>query len=116
MMEVAGEAASLSQPLDEAGELVLEDMLEQSTVPSVEQTITQQFLKEDLHEALEKLEENERKVLQLRFGLDDGTNRTLKEIGDMMNLSRERIRQIEAKALEKLRRTRRTQTLASYLN
>jgi len=116
MMEVGGDAASLSQPMTPEGEMVLEDVLEQTTVPSVEEEITRQFLREDLNEALELLDENEKKVLRFRFGLDDETPRTLKEIGDIMNLSRERIRQIEAKALDKLRRTRRARMLSSYLN
>ena len=116
MMEVASDAASLSQPVDEDGDMVLGDVLEQTTVPSAEDTIASKFLKEDVEQALERLDENERKVLRLRFGLDNDTPHTLKEIGDMMNLSRERIRQIEAKALDKLRHNRRARSLVSYLN
>jgi len=116
MLEVAGDAASLNQPIDDEGDLVLGDMLEQTTVPSVETTIVSQFLGKQLNEALEELDPSARKVLRLRFGLDDDTPRTLKQIGDMMGLSRERIRQIEAKALEKLRHTARTPALATYLN
>jgi RNA polymerase primary sigma factor len=116
MMEVAGEPASLSQPIDDEGEVVLGDVLEQTTVPSVEETITLKFLKEHVEEALERLDENEQKVLKLRFGLDNGVPHTLKEIGTSMNLSRERIRQIEAKALDKLRHSRRARSLNSYLN
>jgi RNA polymerase primary sigma factor len=116
MMEVAGEPASLSQPIDDEGDVVLGDVLEQTTVPSVEDTITLKFLKEHVGEALERLDENEQKVLKMRFGLDNGVPHTLKEIGTHMNLSRERIRQIEAKALDKLRHSRRARSLNSYLN
>lgn len=116
MIEVAGDAASLSQPVDQEGEMVLGDLLEQTSVPSAEETISAKFMKEHIEEALERLDENEQKVLRLRFGLDNDTPHTLKEIGDMMNLSRERIRQIEAKALDKLRHSRRARSLVSYLN
>lgn len=116
MLELAGEPASLNQPIDEDGELVLGDLLEQTTLPSVEETTVSQFLEKHLNEALDELDNSEEKVLRLRFGLDDDTPRTLKEIGDMMGLSRERIRQIESKALQKLRHTNKTDSLASYLN
>lgn len=116
MLTTGGESTSLSQPIDEKGDLVLGDLLEQTTVPSVEDTIVGQFLKQHMGEVLDLLDQNEQKVLRLRFGLDDDTPRTLKQIGDMMGLSRERIRQIEAKALQKLRHTRKVSSLASYLN
>ena len=115
MIEVAGGATSLSQPLDEQGELVLEDVLQDKSM-SVEEELETQFLNKHVGEAMERLDENERKILTLRFGLEDGVSRTLKEIGDSMGLSRERIRQIEAKALNKIRHSRRARTLASYLN
>ena len=115
MVEVSGGATSLSQPLDEQGDLVLEDVLTDPSA-SVEDQLEEQFLNKHIGEALERLEENERNILKLRFGLDDGVSRTLKEIGDQMGLSRERIRQIEAKALNKIRHSRRARTLASYLN
>ncbi|PWT91539.1 MAG: RNA polymerase sigma factor RpoD [Acidobacteria bacterium] len=116
MMGLSGEAASLSQPLDDEGDLVLENLIEQTTVPSVEDKVVADFLHQQLHDALNDLEPNEQKVLRLRFGLDDGNSHTLKEIGDQMHLSRERIRQIEAKALTKLRHTRKSSSLSSYLN
>jgi RNA polymerase primary sigma factor len=115
MVEVSGGATSLSQPLDEQGDLVLEDILVDET-PTIDEKIEEQFLSKHVGEAMERLEENERKILSLRFGLDDGVSHTLKEIGDSMGLSRERIRQIEAKALTKIRHSRRARTLASYLN
>jgi RNA polymerase primary sigma factor len=115
-LELSGDAMSLNQPLDQQGELVLEDMLEDTTARSVEETTVSQFLQEHLNEALSELDKNEQKVLRLRFGLDNEPPRTLKQIGDKMGLSRERIRQIEAKALGKLRTNRRSASLQSYLN
>ncbi len=115
-LALSGDATSLNQPLDKQGELVLEDMLEDTNVPSVEETTIAKFLKQHLHEALHELDKNEEKVLRMRFGLDEESPRTLKQIGDKMGLSRERIRQIEAKALSKLRINRRSASLQSYLN
>ena len=116
MMEVAADATSLDQPINENEEMRLEDLLEDDSGQSVEQLVARQFLKEHIQESLGELEENERKILTLRFGLDDDVPHTLKEIGETMGLSRERIRQIEAKALDKLRHNRKTNTLSSYLN
>ncbi len=73
-------------------------------------------LKGHLSGSLEELEAKEEKVIRLRFGLDGREPKTLKEIGEMMNLSRERIRQIEAQALEKLKRSHKCQQLRGYLN
>lgn len=115
MIEVSGGATSLSQPLDEEGDLKLEDILTDD-VASIEEELESQFLNKHIDEVMGRLEENERKILTLRFGLEDGVSRTLKEIGDSMGLSRERIRQIEAKALNKIRHSRRARTLNSYLN
>jgi len=115
MVEVAGGATSLNQPLDDEGEIKLEDVLTDD-IASAEEDLESQFLNEHLDEVMGRLNENERKILNLRFGLEDGVSRTLKEIGDSMGLSRERIRQIEAKALNKIRHGRRARTLSSYLN
>src|SRR5262249_24742403 len=116
VMGLAGEATSLSQPVDQEGDLFVGDTLEQTTEPSVEDKIVSEFMHRQLQEVLEGLAPNEQKVIRLRFGLDDQTPRTLKQIGDEMGLSRERIRQIEAKALNKLRHARKTNSLSSYLN
>jgi len=73
-------------------------------------------LKEQVEDVLESLTERERKVLQLRFGLDDGRSRTLEEVGKEFHVTRERIRQIEAKALRKLRHPSRSRKLKDYLD
>jgi RNA polymerase primary sigma factor len=115
MIEVAGGATSLNQPLDEEGDLKLEDVLP-NEIASIHDDLESQFLNKHIDEVMERLEENERKILTMRFGLEDGQPHTLKEIGDSMGLSRERIRQIEARALNKIRHSRRAGTLSSYLN
>ena len=82
-------------------------------VPADQATFT--LLREQLMEALETLTEREQKVLRLRFGLDDGRPRTLEEVGKVFHVTRERIRQIEAKALRKLRHPSRSKKLKDYL-
>ena len=74
------------------------------------------LLKEQVEDVLDSLTERERKVLQLRFGLDDGRSRTLEEVGKEFHVTRERIRQIEAKALRKLRHPSRSRKLKDYLD
>jgi len=115
-LEAAGGTLSLDHPIDEAGDLVLGDTLEQDIIQSAEETAIQQHLKEQIEESLGSLSNMEERVLRLRFGLDTDDPMTLKEIGDKMNLSRERIRQIEAQALNKLRRSSGASSLATYLN
>lgn len=116
MLEVGGGSISMDAPMSENGDLVMGDLMEQTILPSVEETLDAKFLEKHLDEALDELELNEKKVLRLRFGLDDDTPQTLKGIGDKMGLSRERIRQIEAKALRKLRGAECADRLATYLN
>jgi RNA polymerase primary sigma factor len=111
VLEVGGEAISLSQPVTQQREQVLEDLLTQKCIPSVEQELIQRSVKRYLNEALQDLGRNEQQVLRLRFGLDDDTPHTLKEIGDRIGLSRERVRQIQVKALEKLRHNKKTLSL-----
>ena len=76
---------------------------------------SKQLLKEQLHEILSQLSDRERKVLEMRFGLNDGQGRTLEEVGSEFGVTRERIRQIEAKALRKLRHPIRSRKLRDYL-
>jgi RNA polymerase primary sigma factor len=115
-LEAAAGTLSLDHPIDESGDLVLGDTLEQNRVLSADISTVNQHLKEQIGESLGSLTQMEEKVLRLRFGLDDDDPLTLKEIGDRMNLSRERIRQIEAQALGKLRRSSTAPALQSYLN
>ena len=115
-LEATAGTLSLDHPIDENGDLTLGDALEQSTIPSAETSSASIFLKEQIERSLGKLSSMEEKVLRLRFGLDDDNPLTLKQIGDKMSLSRERIRQIEAQALNKLRKSSSVSSLASYLN
>ena len=93
------------------GDFIQDD---QVAVPADQATFT--LLREQLMEALETLTEREQKVLRLRFGLDDGRPRTLEEVGKVFHVTRERIRQIEAKALRKLRHPSRSKKLKDYLD
>lgn len=115
-LEATAGTLSLDHPIDEAGDLVLGDTLEQSLVESAESSTMTQHLKDQVNESLSRLSPTESKVLRLRFGLEDDNPLTLKEIGDRMSLSRERIRQIEAQALNKLRKSSTAGALASYLS
>lgn len=115
-LEATAGTLSLDHPIDENGDLTLGDALEQRTIPSAETSSATIFLKEQIERSLGKLSAMEEKVLRLRFGLDDDNPLTLKQIGDKMSLSRERIRQIEAQALNKLRKSSSVGSLHSYLN
>lgn len=115
-LEAAAGTLSLDHPIDDSGDLVLGDTLEQHRIQSADIQTVNQHLKEQIGESLGTLSNMEEKVLRLRFGLDTDDPMTLKEIGDRMHLSRERIRQIEAQALGKLRRSSVAPALASYLN
>jgi len=115
-LEATAGTLSLDHPIDENGDLTLGDALEQHLIPSAETSSASIFLKEQIETSLGKLSPMEEKVLRLRFGLDDDNPLTLKQIGDRMSLSRERIRQIEAQALNKLRKSSSVSSLASYLN
>jgi RNA polymerase primary sigma factor len=116
LLQVADENISLSAVIDEEHEFHLSDKLEQETIPSADLVLLKGSLKRLLRTALDELDEKEERVIRLRFGLDGGDPRTLKEIGEMMSLSRERIRQIEAQALDKLNRSQKCQQLRGYLN
>lgn len=107
---------SLNQPVDEEGEAEFGDLLEQYVVPDTDEEMLRQSFEETLREVLSELSEKEREVLTLRFGLDDDEPRTLREIGERLGISRERVRQIEGQALTKLRRSAKARTLVGYLN
>ena len=116
LLQVSDENISLSAVIDEEHDFVLSDKLEQETIPPADLILLKNSLRLLLRTALTELDAKEEKVVRLRFGLDGPDPKTLKEIGEMMNLSRERIRQIEAQALEKLHRSHKCQQLRGYLN
>ena len=116
IQKIAQEPVSLETPIGEEEDSHLGDFIQddQVAVPADQATFT--LLREQLMEALETLTEREQKVLRLRFGLDDGRPRTLEEVGKVFSVTRERIRQIEAKALRKLRHPSRSKKLKDYLD
>jgi len=116
LLQVTDKNVSLSTVIDEEHEFHLSDKLEQEQIPSADEALLRDSLKSHLAACLDELDPKEEKVLRLRFGLDEEEPKTLKEIGEMMGLSRERIRQIEAQALEKLNRSQKCQQLRGYLN
>jgi RNA polymerase primary sigma factor len=116
LLQVSDENISLSAVIDEEHDFLLSDKLEQETIPPADRILLKNSLRHLLRNALDELDAKEEKVVRLRFGLDGADPKTLKEIGEMMNLSRERIRQIEAQALEKLHRSQKCQMLRGYLN
>jgi len=116
LLQVADPIVSISAMIDEEHEFHLSDKLEQETIPSADFVLLKNSLRGLLRAALGELDEKEERVLRLRFGLDGAEPKTLKEIGELLNLSRERIRQIEAQALEKLHRSQKCQQLRGYLN
>jgi RNA polymerase primary sigma factor len=116
IMKLAQETVSLETPVGDEEESHLGDFIEDAhaPLPSDEAAFTQ--LKDQLGKVLNQLTEREQKVLRMRFGLDDGHERTLEEVGKEFNVTRERIRQIEAKALRKLRHPSKMAELEGYLN
>ena len=100
---------------DDEEESVLADFIEDEDTVSPEESATGQLLKEQVKEMLSALTEREQKILKLRFGLEDGKSHTLEEVGQEFSVTRERIRQIEAKALAKLRKHRDAKKLHDYI-
>ncbi len=109
------EPISLETPIGEEENSRLGDFVEDHTSPAPSEVATQQLLKEQIDRVLDELSPREKRVLQLRFGLIDGRTRTLEEVGQEFNVTRERIRQIEAKALRKLRHPSKSRKLRDYL-
>lgn len=115
IMKIAQEPVSLETPIGEEEDSHLGDFIEDHDAPAPADAASFTLLREQLDEVLETLTEREKKVLQLRFGLEDGRARTLEEVGHEFNVTRERIRQIEAKALRKLRHPSRSKKLKDFL-
>ena len=116
ILKIAQEPVSLETPIGEEEDSHLGDFIQDDNVPVPADAAAFTLLKEQLVEVLSTLTEREQKVLRLRFGLDDGRARTLEEVGKEFNVTRERIRQIEAKALRKLRHPSRSRKLRDYLD
>ena len=115
IMKVAQEPVSLETPIGEEEDSHLGDFIEDEDVMAPADAVSFHLLKEQLEDVLDTLSPREEKVLRLRFGLDDGRSRTLEEVGQVFGVTRERIRQIEAKALRKLRHPSRSKKLKDYL-
>ncbi|MEG2380270.1 MAG: RNA polymerase sigma factor RpoD [Oscillospiraceae bacterium] len=115
IMKIAQEPVSLETPIGEEEDSHLGDFIQDDDAPAPSDAATFTLLKEQLVDVLKTLTPREEKVLRLRFGLDDGRARTLEEVGKEFNVTRERIRQIEAKALRKLRHPSRSKKLKDYL-
>ena len=116
IQKISQEPVSLETPIGEEEDSHLGDFIQDDNVPVPAEAAAFTLLKEQLSEVLGTLTDRERKVLELRFGLDDGRARTLEEVGKEFNVTRERIRQIEAKALRKLRHPSRSRKLKDYLD
>ncbi len=116
IIKISQEPVSLETPIGEEEDSHLGDFIQDDNVPVPAEAAANTLLKEQLTEVLETLTEREQKVLRLRFGLDDGKARTLEEVGKEFKVTRERIRQIEAKALRKLRHPSRSRKLKDYLD
>jgi len=116
VMKISQEPVSLETPIGEEEDSHLGDFIPDDEAPAPAESAAYTLLKEQLMEVLDTLTPREEKVLRLRFGLDDGRARTLEEVGKEFNVTRERIRQIEAKALRKLRHPSRSKKLKDYLD
>ena len=116
IMKIAQEPVSLETPIGEEEDSHLRDFIEDQDAPSPVDAASFSLLREQLEEVLETLTPREKKVLRLRFGIEDGRARTLEEVGKTFGVTRERIRQIEAKALRKLRHPSRSKKLKDFLD
>ena len=116
IFKVSRDPVSLETPVGEEDDSHLGDFIEDPSAPAPQEAASNQLLKEQVIEILSTLTPRERKVLELRFGIEDGRSRTLEEVGKEFSVTRERIRQIEAKALRKLRHPSRSTRLRDYLD
>ncbi len=115
IVRIAQEPMSLETPVGQEESSLLGDFIEDETIPAPADAASHQLLKEQVRSALSVLTDREREVLEMRFGLKDGQDHTLEEVGQHFRVTRERIRQIEAKALRKLRHPTRSRALRDYL-
>ncbi len=116
IMRIAQDPVSLETPIGEEEDSHLGDFIPDDNAPEPTEAASQVLLKEQINQVLGTLTEREEKVLRLRFGLEDGRSRTLEEVGQMFNVTRERIRQIEAKALRKLRHPNRSNKVKDFID
>jgi RNA polymerase primary sigma factor len=116
IFKISQETTSLEAPVGEEEESMLGDFIADESQPTPVDAASKQLLKDHLEEVLSTLSEREANVLRLRFGIEDGTSKTLEEVGRVFGVTRERIRQIEAKALRKLRHPSRRKKLQDYLD
>jgi RNA polymerase primary sigma factor len=115
MIQVARRPISLETPTDEDEDSILGDFIEDKESPAPTTTVTQNLLREQLQDVLGSLPPREVRILQLRYGLLDGQSYTLEEVGRKMGVTRERVRQIEAQALSRLRHPSHRRILVDYL-
>jgi len=115
ILKIAQEPISLQTPIGEDGDTHFGDFIEDKRAISPANATAYSMLKEQIEDVLVSLTERERQVLLLRFGLHDGSPRTLEEVGQLFHVTRERVRQIEAKALRKLRHPTRSRRLRNFL-
>ena len=116
IQKIAQDPVSLETPIGEEDDSHLGDFIQDDDSPAPQEAAAYTLLREQLEEVMKTLTPREAKVLKLRFGLEDGKSRTLEEVGKEFNVTRERIRQIEAKALRKLRHPSRSKKLKDYMN
>ena len=116
IQKIAQDPVSLETPIGEEDDSHLGDFIQDDDSPAPQDAAAYTLLREQLEEVMKTLTPREAKVLKLRFGLEDGKSRTLEEVGKEFNVTRERIRQIEAKALRKLRHPSRSKKLKDYMN
>ena len=116
IMKIAQDPVSLETPIGEEEDSHLGDFIPDDDAPAPAEAAAYSLLKEQIEDVLGSLNDREQKVLKLRFGLEDGRARTLEEVGKEFDVTRERIRQIEAKALRKLRHPSRSKKLRDYLD
>ena len=116
ILKIAQEPVSLETPIGEEEDSHLGDFISDEGASEPSEAASQSLLNEALLEVMDTLTEREQRVLKLRFGLEDGRTRTLEEVGKEFNVTRERIRQIEAKALRKLRHPSRSKRLRDFLD